>query len=399
MTPRVLIYFTQFTAALGGSEYMPLMFVSELQKRCHVTLALNWQSDVGAAAGTLGIPIDMSALEVVLVKPKNPFLRKLDAILPFYRTRRLKKLAKRADICISTANMFDFGKPAHHFVFLLHHFGDNAFSDFVRHTRRSGMARFRQAFRTGIAEWILRPLIGVRSTRKILADKRECIYPNSRYVENIMRDFYGDFNSTVFYPPTIFEPTDSAATRDPLTVVCLGQVFPIKRVAEIILIVERARELSGADLKLRIGGPLDPTPYVAKIERMAAERPWVELAGGVYGRDGKSAFLQSAAYAVHAARDEAFGISVTEYLKSGLIPIVPDEGGSPEIVDDPELKYRDDEEAARILAKLLTDEAFREERQRRCAARAGDFSLEKYLENQRRLLNAIVDEAAGEAEA
>ena len=38
MTPRALVYFTQFTTALGGSEYIPLTFVAELQKRCRVTL-------------------------------------------------------------------------------------------------------------------------------------------------------------------------------------------------------------------------------------------------------------------------------------------------------------------------------------------------------------------------
>ena len=152
---RALVYFTQFTTALGGSEYLPLTIISELQKRCRVTLALNWKSDVARAARTLNIPIDFSSLDIVLVKPKSTLLRKLDAILPFYRTRQLQKLAKQADICLSAANMFDFGKPAHHFVFLLRHFGDNAFFDVVTHTRRSRFARFRQAARTLLAEGIL----------------------------------------------------------------------------------------------------------------------------------------------------------------------------------------------------------------------------------------------------
>ena len=398
MTPRALVYFTQFTTALGGSEYIPLTFVAELQKRCRVTLALNWRSDVGRAARTMGIPVDMDALEVVTVKPEGEFLRRLDAILPFYRTRRLKKLARNADICISTVNMFDFGKPAHHFVFLLRHFGDNAFFDFVTGTPCRGFALFRRKLRTLLAEGVLRPLLGMRSTRKILADKREHIYPNSYYVEKLMRDFYGDFTSTVFYPPTTFEPATPAPSRDPLLAVCLGQVFPEKRVAEMIGIVERARELSGRELRLRIGGPLPPTPYVEKIRKLAAARPWVELAGGVYG-DAKPEFLQSAAYAIHAERDEAFGISVTEYLKAGLVPVVPDEGGAPEVVGDPELAYRDDEAAARILARLLADDRFREEKRRRCAERAKIFSFARYMESQHRLLKGIVDAAVGEAES
>lgn len=397
MELRALVYFTQFSSALGGSEYLPLTFVAELQKRCRVTLALNWPSDVGRAARTMGIPIDMPRLDVVLVKPRSRWLCRLDAILPFYRTRRLKALAKEADICISTVNMFDFGKPAHHFVFLLRHFGDNAFFDFVTHTKRSRAARFRQRLRTALAEGVLRPLLGIRSTRKLLADRREHIYPNSRYVETLMREFYGKFNSTVFYPPTTFEPAAAAVPRDPLRVVCLGQIFPEKRVAEIIGIVERARSLSGREITLRIGGPLIETPYVEKIRSLAAERPWTELAGGVYG-DEKAAFLQGASFAVHAERDEAFGIVLTEYLKAGVVPVVPNEGGAPEIVGDPELAYRDDEEAARILARLVTEETFLESRRRRCAERAGEFSPNRYLEKQNRLLNAIVDAAAGEAE-
>ena len=102
---------------------------------------------------------------------------------------------------------------------------------------KKGMALFKRRFRTFVAENILRPMLGVRSTRKILADRRERIYPNSHYVEKLMRDFYGDFNSTIFYPPTTFAP-GADVPRDPLRVICLGQIFPEKRVAEMIGIVK-----------------------------------------------------------------------------------------------------------------------------------------------------------------
>ena len=70
-----------------------------------------------------------------------------------------------------------------------------------------------------------------------------------------------------------------------------------------------------------------------------------------------------------------------------------DEGGTPEVVDNPALTYHDDNEAARILARLLTDEAFRNEHRQRCAERAKCFSLSGYLESQHHLLEHIVDEA------
>jgi len=389
MNRKALIYFTQFNAALGGSEYLPLTLAADLQEKYDVTLALNWKSDVARAAETMHIPVDMSRLKVEYVKPKRKFLQRLDAILPFYRTWRLKDLAKDADICISTVNMFDFGKPAHHFVFMLRHFGDNAFIDRISHAKpKTGAALLGRKFRTFLAERILRPLLGVRSTRTILADPRERIYPNSLYVEKVMRDFYGPFTSTIFYPPTICDFQEAAVDKDPLLVVYIGQIFPEKRITEIIGIVERARELSGCDIRLDVAGPLSQTPYVKTVKALASEKEWVSLRGGVYGKD-KATFLLSATYAIHAERDEAFGISVTEYLKAGLIPIVPDEGGTPEIVDSPALTYHTNEDAAQILAHLIADADFRERERAHSAERGRFFSRDAYAERQRKLLREI----------
>ena len=387
---KVLIYFTQFARELGGSEYMPLLFIAELQKNCEVTLALNWSSDVENAAKLCGIPVDMDRLKVVLVKPESNFLRKLDAILPFYRTKQLKKLAKDADICISTVNMFDFGKPAHHFIYFMRMFGDNAFNDFFMHRKPlTGMAMLKRKLRTFLAENILRPMLGIRSTRTILRDQRERIYPTSRYVEETMQAFYGPFNSTVFYPPTIFRFHESETVRDPLRVNCLGRISPDKKIDEIIRIVQGARDTTGLDLSLHIGGLLDESSYSQSLRKTAEKNPWIHLHGAIY-REEKEAFLLSGTYAIHAERDEAFGISVTEYLKAGIIALVPDEGGSQEIVDTPELTYHDNDEAIRILVRLLDDPAFREEQKKNCAARAEEFSEEKYLERQSRLLAEIV---------
>jgi len=390
---KVLIYFTQFSRELGGSEYMPLLFLAELQKKCDVTLALNWESDVAAAARLCGIPVDTERLKVVLVKPESSFLRRLDAVLPFYRTWMLKRLAAEADLCISTVNMFDFGKPAHHFVYFMRMFGDNAFNDYFMHREpKRGAALLKRKLRTLLAESVLRPLLGIRSTRKILRDMREHIYPTSRYVEETMRNFYGPFNSTVFYPPTIFEFPGGGVARDPLRVTCLSRISPDKKIEEIVGIVEEARRLSGLDLSLHVGGMMDDGACSRMLRGLAAERSWLHLDGAVYGEE-KRKFLLSGSYAIHAERDEAFGISVAEYLKAGLVVLVPDEGGSREVVDDPALTWHAPDDAARILLRLLTDPEFREERRKRCAGRAERFSAASYRQRQSALLERILAEA------
>ena len=173
--------------------------------------------------------------------------------------------------------------------------------------------------------------------------------------------------------------------------VCIGRIIPEKRVTEIIDIVARARRFANCDIRLGIAGQLTPqTSYTKTIETIASEREWIKLVGALYGEE-KERFLLSGTYAIHTRRDEEFGIAVAEYIKAGLIPVVPDEGGTPEVVDSPALTYHTNEDAAQILANLIADADFRERERVHCAERAKFFSREAYLERQHELLNGIID--------
>ena len=380
---------------MGGGEYLPLLFIAELQKRgCQVTLVLDQKSDVASAARNYNVDINLQELHMELIRrPKNRFLRKLNVVLPFYKTKQIKKMAENADVCISANNMFFFGKPSYHIVIQMRFFGDLAFSDYIfHHPAPTGFPLFKRKLRTFLAETILRPLLGIRSTRRILADPREHILVPSRYVERTMRGFYGQFNGSVFYPPTIFSPVFSDdVIRAPLNVVYLGRIHPEKRLEDIIEIVEQARHLSKKNLTLSIAGALENNPYVENLVRSTKNKPWILFHDALYGKD-KERFLLSGTFAVHTRRDEEFGISVTEYLKSGCIPIVPDEGGTPEIVDNPALTYHTNEEAAKILEHLLSDDAFRLDQLNHCKERAKEFSFERYMERQHKILDMILGE-------
>ena len=384
---NVLLYYS-FSFSFGGGEYLPLSFIAALQNVCRLTVATDMPSNIERAAEVFGIGIDLSKVKVVQVTPPGYDPKRHNAFVSFYRFRHLKKLARHADVCLSAANIMDFGRPAHHFINMLA-FGDDAFTRYVRNhatPARSGLAARAKRF---LAEFALRPLLGMRSKRSIIRDRREHVYPNSRFVEKLMADFFGPFNSTIFYPPTLFE-AGSAAARDPLKVVYIGRIVPEKRITDLIGIVEKARAATGLDVKFHLAGRLNQTPaYGAELEKMAAERDWLKFAGPLYGEEKKS-FLLSGSYAIHAERLEAFGIAVTEYLASGNIALVPDEGGAPEVVGSPDLTYRTNEEAAQILARLLTDTAFRERQREHCAARARFFSAESYLGRQRELIESIV---------
>ena len=388
---KVLIYHKRSSLSLGGDCFLLLTFIAELQKTCDVTLALDFDFGLDRAARTFGVPFDRGRLKVVEIDPLIGLGARIEALRPFCRIRQLKRLAKSADVCISTVNVFDFGRPAHQFICILSGLEGKAFYDYVMNVKtRTGVKKLLRKIDTCLHERILKPLLGVRPTRKIITDPRERIYPTSRYVENVMRGYFGAFNGEVFYPPTTAVFADRDVPRDPLKVVHIGRIFAPKRLTDIIDIVELVRKLSGKDLTLDIAGELDESPYANLLKKMAGQRPWLALKGPRYGRD-KERFLLAGSYAIQAERDETFGICITEYLKAGIVPLVPDSGGPREIVDTPALTYRTNDEAAGILARLLQDAGFREEQRRRCAERAEEFAYAAYRTRQRKLLSQIVE--------
>lgn len=387
----MLLYYS-FSFALGGGEYLPLSFIAALHKNCNLTVAVDLACnfDRSYEAFGAGLDIDRSKLKIVQVTPQgyNPKLH--NAKTSLYRFRQLKRLARNADVCISTACIMDFGKPAHHFINMID-FGDDAFTAFVARGSGRGCEGLLARIRHFVSDELIRPILGMRSKRSIIQDRRQHIYPNSLFVKRLMTAYYGPFNSTMFYPPTLFEAHQVASgARDPLKVVYIGRVVPSKRIEELVEIVEKARNLSGLDFAFHVAGRLDQTPaYGKKLEALAAERQWLKLCGALYG-DEKERFLTSGSYALHAERDEAFGIAVAEYLVSGLVPIVPDEGGTTEIVETAELTYHTPGDAARTLARLPVDTDFRDLMRRRCAERAKKFTREAYFERQRDLLDRIL---------
>lgn len=387
---NVLLYYS-FSFALGGGEYLPLSLIAALQNVSNLTVAVDMACNIERSSKAFGISLDMSKLKVVQVTPPDYEPRKHNVFLSFHRFRKLKQLARNADVCISTASIMDFGKPSHQFINMLA-FGDDAFTAYVLNPADPARPNLRTRVKRFLSDSILRPLLGMRSKRSIICDRREHIYPNSFFVENFMKSFYGPFNSSVFYPPTLLDIRSAAAERDPFKVVYIGRIIPEKRIEDLVGIVEKARGITGLDIKFQVAGRLDQTPsYGQKLTRMAQERDWLKFVGALYGKE-KEQFLVSGSYAIHAERLEAFGISVVEYLASGNIVIVPDEGGTPEIVDSPALAYHTDDEAAQLLARLLTDAGFRDQQRAHCTMRAKVFSRESYMKRQDELVKKLLSE-------
>ena len=375
---RVLVYFTGFSAHVGGSEYLLFALIQALQKGgCSVTVALQSAGDLGRVAKTYGMEIDLSTL----------------TILRFVRARQLRKMGPQFDFCISCANPVDFGRPGIHFVHMMTLDAGYFNKVWFRDQGKAVPLKMR------LSQWrdtAVRLLSGVRSAWQIVRDSREIVLPNSNFVKRSIEAYYKCRVHDAFYPPTLIEPLPTGGTPvapGVMDVACLGRVGPEKKVLEIIDIVERARRLTGTELRLRIAGRVPPadatnTDYGRRVRTKAAECPWITLEGVLIG-EAKAKYLSECRFAVHACEVEAFGISVTEYLKAGVVPIVPKAGGSSEVVNDSELVYDSVDVAVDLLVRLVMDETFWKQKQASCRARSEVFSAENYRKRQMKLLKEL----------
>ena len=381
MKKRALVYFPAFSKNIGGSEYLAFTIIKALQGRYDVTLAMSGQSaGIAEAAKIYGVDADWNRVETVDLRPQGA-LAKLDRHLKFVWKRRLRKLGRNFDVCISCANPVDFGRPGIHFVYMMTF--DRYFQAWAQEWNPKGKWWLRHhllAFR----DWFACVLAGVRTPRRIVRNPVEVVLPNSNYVRGMIERYYKCKVHEAFYPPTMFE-TDLPNSQDRNQIGYIGRMQSEKRIVEMIEIVRQARERSGHDLKFHLAGVLRNFPYDVRIKDLAGRYPWIVLHGPVTGV-GKQKFLSSIAIALHGRKSEEFGISITEYLKAGVVPLVPKTGGSPEVVDDPDLAYGTDDEASVLLERLVSDETFYLAKLAHDRERAKLFSSAAYLERQKRLL-------------
>jgi glycosyltransferase involved in cell wall biosynthesis len=227
--------------------------------------------------------------------------------------------------------------------------------------------------------------------------RRNMMLANSEFVVGEIRQAHGT-SARVIYPPVPGDFVDQPFEQRRLAVAAVGRVHPTKRWDVAVDIVESVRR-RGHDLGLTLIGHCDDPVYEARVEAMAATRPWFR-----WLRDLSRAQLLNELsrhrYGIHTMMEEHFGIAPAELQRAGCITFVHNSGGQVEIVGgDPRLTFETADDAAERIASVIENPPLEQELRGQVAERKNWFTTDTFCESVREVVSQFAQKSVKSAGA
>lgn len=212
---------------------------------------------------------------------------------------------------------------------------------------------------------------------------------NSDWTAEVTRDAHGVDVRTVYPPVDVAAFSGRPWDEREDGFLTVGRVDASKRVLANVEVIAALRE-RGHDVHLHVVGPTTDADYCERVERRAAELPFVSVEGAV-SRDRLIEMIGRHRYGLHGRPYEHFGIAVAEMAAGGAVPFAPASGGQREVLDaDGRLLYESPADAVETIDRLLSDADAREEVRARLGERVPAFGRDRFRDE----IRAIVAEAA-----
>lgn len=337
----------------GGSEATAMWALDALQGLAKVSFTTSSPVDWESLNATYGTRVDPARIGF-LPAPRLPGVKSGTTVAFWQRAyfeRFCRTLGDRFDVCISAYNPVRFGRPGIQLI------GDFSFNEECRlrlYPHAADQTRHRPSLLRQCYISIGERIAG-RAELPVTAPG-DRVVANSRWSAAVLQRIFQLKNAPVLYPPVIASQTETHRNRDPLGFVCLGRVVPDKEIGVIIGILDRVRA-AGHAVTLDLLGHLGTSEHARGIRRLADQRrEWIRTPGFLGPRE-KAELFASRSFGIHACRVEAFGIAVAEMAAAGLVPFVPREGGSSEILAAETLIYQDADDAVRKIISRIEDPA------------------------------------------
>lgn len=326
---RVLLSHYSF-ATIGGAERVSLHIAAWLSNvlGMDITIACYDAPDSSKLRKQFGIEAGGNVRFETIGAPGRS---KLQLFRMAHLHREVKKMAAAFDLCISTYNEQDFGKPALQYV---HHpiFESRALLRRYKIIPTENLVDKSILFEKiyyGLLNWYA----GTNSRKRL----ENLTMTNSQFMGDILGQC-GYQNVRVLYPGfldlTDFDP--HAPKKNQLF--SLGRIEPDKYTLELVSLYARLHAVA-PDVKYIICGLTGSDAYLrlVKDEIKRLEVP-VELRLDLDRAEVKQLISESAYY-INPKPFEHFGISTVEAISAGCIPFLHNSGGNRELVRDKKLLY------------------------------------------------------------
>jgi len=371
------------TMGQGGSESRAMWALQALKNVAEISLVTTRPVNLLDMNRFYGTNIKMDEIHLRIPPLARLFNRLYfgDAFRAAAYQRFCRSISYQFDIMISTYNLCDFGRPGIHFL------ADFSWIEAVRnrlHPHPPGLRSLIHKNRTVRAAYLhLARRVSRPSGRNLFAGE-DFIFANSAWSASIFRKHLG-VSLKVIYPPVAQIFHAKRRENREFGFVCIGRIFPEKRIERIIDILKKVRR-RGHNIHLHIIGKMNASPYSRLIHNLCRdEKKWVVMEGMLAGHE-KASVLAKHRFGIHACLGEAFGIGVAEMVKAGCTTFAPIQGGPAEIIDHPSLLYNDAADAVDKIDTVLQQPILQNELQRHLEEKAKNFSVHRFKSG---LLSAV----------
>lgn len=378
---RVLIAHPRVTAS-GGGNGVAAWTLQALRESCDVSVATLQPVDCDALNRSWGTSLRAGDFRVHLAPPRyQRLLRSFPAsgaLLELSLTTRLaRELDQRHhyDVLFGTNNETDFGRRGIHYV---HH-------PWVYLPRPDAEMHWYHRIPGVLTAYRVVCQRLSRGTNEGL--RRNLSIANSSFIAGRIRDVHG-IESVVVSPPIRNDFPDVAWERRESAVVAVGRIHECKRWEMAVDIVEEVRR-RGHELALTLIGHTDDTAYQARLERLAATRPWFRLRTD-RTREELQLAVASHRYGIHTMDEEHFGMGPAEILVGGCLLFAHNSGGPVEILGgDHRLLFDDVNDAARKIERVLSSASLEAELRQAMDARRRYFSADTFCRTVREIVEGF----------
>lgn len=290
---------------------------------------------------------------ITFTELKPPFGSGLQLFRIAHLHRVSRRVAGEYELCISTYNEQDFGRPALQYV---HH---PIFESRAALRKYKIIPRENIIDRYGVLETIYYGFLNIYSGADVSARRRNVTMTNSEFMAGILKEC-GYEDVQVLYPGFLELEGKTNNSSKKHQIFSLGRIEPDKHTLELVKMYKLLHE-ADPSLKLIICGLTGSADYLSEVKTLIRElNVPIELVLDQERSVVLNLIHQSKFY-INPKPFEHFGIATVEAIEAGCIPLVHNSGGNIELVSYNVLRFENAEELRNNFIHLNGDVALQSE--------------------------------------